>query len=282
MLQARTIGFLGAGSIAEALIHGLVAGGDVAPAQLLVTNRSNRERLAFLAERYGVRTTSDRAAVAAEADILVVACKPKDVAGLLQEVGPSTRAGQVLISLAAGISTQSMLPLVADGVEVVRAMPNTSAQVGDSATAFCLGAGAGEAARRASRTVLGAVGQVVEVPEALMDAVTGLSGSGPAYVYLMVEALVAAGQEVGLSPEVARTLVVQTVKGAARMLAETGEDPAVLRQKVTSPGGTTAAGLAQLQAAGFEEALVRAVVAATQRSRELGERLTAGTGAEKA
>jgi len=282
MLQARTIGFLGAGSIAEALIHGLVAGGEVEPAQLLVTNRSNRERLADLAERYGVRTTSSRTEVAAEADILVVACKPKDVAELLREVGPYTRAGQVLLSLAAGVSTGSMIPLVAQGVEVVRAMPNTSALVRDSATAFCLGAGAGETAREVSRDILGAVGQVVEVPENLMDAVTGLSGSGPAYVYLMVEALIAAGQEVGLSPETARSLVIQTVKGAARMLAETGEDPAVLRERVTSPGGTTAAGLAQLRAAGFEEALVKAVAAATQRSRELGAMLTATIGAEKA
>ena len=115
-----------------------------------------------------------------------------------------------------------------------------------------------------------------------MDAVTGLSGSGPAYVYLMVEALIAAGQEVGLSPQTARSLVIQTLKGAAKMLAETGEDPAVLRERVTSPGGTTAAGLAQLRAAGFEEALVKAVAAATHRSRELGAMLTAGIGAEKA
>jgi len=268
--------------MAEALIHGLVTGGEAQPAQLLVTNRSNRERLAYLAERYGVRTTSSRTEVAADADILIVACKPKDVAELLREVGPCTRAGQILLSLAAGISTASLIPLVAEGVEVVRAMPNTSAVVRESATAFCLGAGAGEAAREASRAILGAVGQVVEVPEDLMDAVTGLSGSGPAYVYLMVEALIAAGQEVGLSPQTARSLVIQTLKGAAKMLAETGEDPAVLRERVTSPGGTTAAGLAQLRAAGFEEALVKAVAAATHRSRELGAMLTAGIGAEKA
>jgi len=270
VLEAKTIGFLGAGSIAEALIHGLLAGGQVQPSQLLVTNRRNRERLASLASRYGVRTTCDRGAVVAEADILVLACKPGDVADLLQEVGPGTRPGQILLSLAAGISTETLRSLVNEGVQVVRAMPNTSAQVGESATAFCLGAGAGEEARELSRAVLGAVGGVVEVPEHLMDAVTGLSGSGPAYVYLMVEALVAAGQEVGLAPSVARPLVIQTLKGAARMLEETGEDPAVLREKVTSPGGTTAAGLAVLRSAGFEEALIRAVQAATERSRELG------------
>lgn len=281
MLEAKTIGFLGAGSITEALIHGLLAGERVQPDQILVTNRSNRERLAALAGRYGVRTTADRAAVTAAADILVVACKPKDVADLLHEVGAATHPGQVLLSVAAGVSTETIAPLVHDGVQVVRAMPNTSSLVCESATAICLGPGAGAEALALSRAVLGAVGQVVEVPEGLMDAVTGLSGSGPAYLYLMVEALVAAGQEVGLPGQVARGLALQTLKGAARMLEETGEDPAVLRERVTSPGGTTAAALAVLREAGFEQAMIRAVVAATRRSSELGALLTAGAGAKQ-
>lgn len=275
MLQGKTIGFLGAGSLAESLIRGLVTGGVVRPEQLMVTNRSNRERLESLQQRYGVRFTHDKAAITRACDILVVLCKPKDVGSLLAEIGPYTHIGQVLLSVAAGVSTEFLAGGVAAGVEVVRAMPNTSCQVGESATAICLGRGATEQARAHSRAILGAVGQVVEVPEEQLDAVTGLSGSGPAYVYLMIEAMVEAGRAMGLEPAVARDLAVQTLKGAALMLTETGEDPALLRQKVTSPGGTTMAGLQVLHDAGFYDAMVRAIARATTRSKELGRLVTA-------
>lgn len=270
MLEGKTIGFLGAGALAEALIGGLVNDGAVRPEQLLVINRSNRARLESLAARFGVRIAGSKGQLVRDSDVVVVACKPKDVADLLQEVGGETRPGQILLSVVAGASTSVLASMVAPGVRVVRAMPNTSSQVRESATAISLGKGAGEEAGAVCRAVLEAVGNVVFVPESLQDAVTGLSGSGPAYVYLMVEALIEAGQQVGLSGEDSRVLVLQTLLGAAKTLVETGEDPAVLRQKVTSPGGTTAAGLGELEKAGFRQALVKAVARATERSRELG------------
>jgi pyrroline-5-carboxylate reductase len=259
--------------MAEALVRGLLDGGVVRPDQLVLTNRANRERLDSLTRRFGV-SAAGKAEVVANADVLVLACKPKDVADLLAEVGGATRPGQVLLSVVAGVSTEMIAAAVAPGVAVVRAMPNTSSQVGESATAICLGQGAGAEALGVSRAILGAVGQVFEVPEALIDAVTGLSGSGPAYIYLMIESMVEAGKGVGLPEQVSRELAVQTLKGAAKMLAETGEDPAALRRKVSSPGGTTMAGLQELNDSGFGAAVVRAVARATQRSRELGAMAT--------
>jgi len=265
------VGFLGAGAIAEALIRGILNAGVVRPEQVLVSNRSDRERLAYLARRYGVRTAGSKGSVVDVCQVLVVACKPKDVGGLLAEVGGRFRQGQILLSMAAGITTRYIEERVTPGVVVIRAMPNTSCQVGESATAICGGRFATPEAMDLVTAILGSVGQVCTVPEEQMDAVTGLSGSGPAYIYLLVEAMIEAGEAVGLSPEVARALTLQTVKGAAMTLAATGADPAELREQVTSPGGTTAAGLQVLREAGFTQALVRAIARATERSRELGQ-----------
>lgn len=266
-----SVGFLGAGAIAEALIRGMLNAGVVRPEQVLVSNRSDRERLADLHRRYGVRTAGSKGYVVDVCQVVVVACKPKDVAGLLAEVGGRFRRGQIILSLAAGISTAFIEARVPEGVMVVRAMPNTSCQVGESATAICAGRAATPEAMRQVTEMLSSVGQVYTVAEAHMDAVTGLSGSGPAYVYYIVEAMIEAGEAVGLAPDVARALTLQTLKGAALTLATTGADPAVLREQVTSPGGTTAAGLQVLREAGFAQALVRAVIRATERSRELGQ-----------
>ncbi|MGE5591244.1 MAG: pyrroline-5-carboxylate reductase [Bacillota bacterium] len=270
MLRDVVIGFLGAGSMAEALLQGLITAGLTTPDRLWVTNRSNRERLARLARGLGVHTTFNKADVVAAAVLLVVACKPKDVPGLLDEIGGLTRPGQVVLSVAAGIGTTTLAAGLNTGVQVVRAMPNTSSLVRESATAISAGPGATAESMALCRAVLEAVGQVVEVPESMLDAVTGLSGSGPAYVYAMVEALTEAGAVAGLPDEVARQLAVQTVLGAASMLRQTREDPAVLRQRVTSPGGTTMAGLQVLQDRGFHQAIVGAVARAAERSRELG------------
>ncbi|MBY6277005.1 pyrroline-5-carboxylate reductase [Symbiobacterium thermophilum] len=264
------VGFLGAGAIAEALIRGMLNAGVVQPEQVLVSNRSDRERLADLNRRYGVRTAGSKGYVVDVCQVVVLACKPKDVAGLLAEVGGRFRPGQIVLSLAAGIATSFIEERVNDGVMVVRAMPNTSCQVGESATAVCAGRAATPEAMRLVTEMLASVGQVYTVPEEQMDAVTGLSGSGPAYVYYIVEAMIEAGEAVGLAPEVARALTLQTLKGAALTLATTGADPAVLREQVTSPGGTTAAGLQVLREAGFAQALISAIVRATERSRELG------------
>lgn len=270
MLGGKTIGFLGAGNITEALIRGMTERGIVNPAQLLVTNRGNLERLAELRTKYGLRTTPEKAQVVREAEIVVVAPKPKDAPELMEELGELFRPGQILLSVMAGVSTAFLESCVPEGVQVVRAMPNTSCTVGESATAVALGACAGAEATRFCYAILGAVGHVALVPESQMDAVTGLSGSGPAYFYYMVEAMIEAGKAVGIPYEVARALVLQTMKGAAKMLDQTGEDPAVLRRQVTSPNGTTQAGLQVMSEAGFSQAVVKAVGRATQRSRELG------------
>ncbi|MFZ5823253.1 MAG: pyrroline-5-carboxylate reductase [Bacillota bacterium] len=270
MLTGKRIGFLGAGSIAESLVRGMLDAEVVRPEQILVSNRSNRERLSDLSRRYGVGVATSRRKLVAACDILVLACKPKDMGELLAEVGERTRAGQIVLSLAAGISTGFLAERVSPEVQVVRSMPNTSCQVGESATAIARGPGATEETMRLISAILSSVGQVYEVPEEQMDAVTGLSGSGPAYVYLIIEAMVQAGQEVGLPFDVARALSIQTLKGAAKMLEETGEDPAVLRERVTSPNGTTYHGMQVLNEAGFSQALVRAIGRATERSREMG------------
>lgn len=273
MLKAKTIGFLGAGNMAEALMQGLIHAGLTRPEQILVANRQNADRLATLGLRLGVRTTADRRAVARTADILVVACKPKDVADLLAEVGSLTRAGQVLLSLAAGIPTSALAEGVQPGVQVVRSMPNTSCLVRESATAICAGPGTGREAMMLASAILSAVGTVAEVAEPLMDAVTGLSGTGPAYIYYVVETMIRAGSELGLTDEVARELALQTVLGAARMLMETGSDPAVLRHKVTSPNGTTAAAMQLLTEHHFSDTLVAAIHRAAERSAEMGRTL---------
>lgn len=270
VLQSRRIGFLGAGSMAEALIRGLLSAGLVSPDQVLATNRQNRQRLDELASRWNINVTNEQRLVASQSDILVLACKPKDVVALLNEVGGATHSGQVLLSVAAGISTASIADLVRPGVQVVRSMPNTSSLVRESATAICAGPGTGPEAMLTARAILGAVGKVVEVPEAMLDAVTGLSGTGPAYIYLMMESLTEAGVRVGLPADIASSLARQTIIGAAKMLAETSEDPAVLRQKVTSPGGTTMAAMQVLNESGFTQTVVKAVARATERSQEMG------------
>lgn len=270
MLTGKRIGFLGAGSIAESLVRGMLDAGVVRPEQILVSNRSDRDRLEALARTYGVGIAQTKRKLVAACDIVVLACKPKDMAELLAEVGEKSRPGQIFLSLAAGISTRFIEERVSEGVEVVRSMPNTSCQVGESATAISAGQSTTAESMGLIRAILGSVGQVYEVPEEQMDAVTGLSGSGPAYVYFIIEAMVQAGQNVGLPFDTARSLAIQTLKGAAKMLEETGEDPAVLRERVTSPNGTTYHGLQVLNQAGFSQALVRAIGRATERSREMG------------
>jgi len=254
----------------ESLMRGLTDRGVVDGKQVIITNRGNRERLIWLAQQFGVETCESTRELIAQADILVLACKPKDAPELLAEVGPLTRPGQVILSVMAGISTALIESHVNASVQVIRAMPNTSAAVGESATAMSLGTSAGPNASLVCRQILGAVGLVVEVPESMLDAVTGLSGTGPAYIYFMLEAMIEAGKAVGIPASTARDLCLQTLKGAAKMLDQSGEEPVVLRQKVTSPNGTTMAGIAVLTESGFTQSVVRAVGRATQRSREMG------------
>ncbi|MCL6520815.1 MAG: pyrroline-5-carboxylate reductase [Firmicutes bacterium] len=268
-LESIRLGLVGAGEMAEALLAGLVGGGRLRPERILVNNRSNRARLEHLAAHWGVRATREKAALA-EADLLVLAVKPADAAEALAQLRPHVREGAALVSVVAGLPTEAILARLGRELPVVRAMPNTPSRVGEGATALAAGRLAGPRELALARQLFAGVGRVVEVGEEALDAVTGLSGSGPAYVFLLLEALIAAGVKEGLEYGVARELALQTVFGAAKMALERGEDPARLREEVTSPNGTTMAGLAALEQRGFRQALEAAVGRAAARARELG------------
>lgn len=265
------IGFLGAGSMAEAIVSGLLKQKVYEPEHIVVTNRSNRQRLREWQSRYGIQPEADVAALLHRCSHIILAVKPKDMAEAMAAIRPHLRKEHTLLSVAAGITTGWLEAQCGLALPVVRTMPNTSAAVGCSATAACLGTYAGETEKRWTEKVFAAVGTLVWVDEELMDAVTAVAGSGPAYFYALVETLEQAAREHGLPPEVARQLSRQTFVGAARLLGESGEEAAVLREKVTSPGGTTAAGLARMAEMGFHEAVRAAVRAAAQRARELGK-----------
>ncbi len=264
------IGFIGAGNMAEALIRGVLAQRVATPQQLWATNRSNHERLENVRRRHGITTTRQKAPLTEVASILIVAVKPKDMAGVLDELAGLVRADHLVISVAAGIPLRTMEEAL-PGVSIVRAMPNTSAAVRESATVLAAGRHATEEHLRLAGALFRAVGDVVTVDENLLDVITGLSGSGPAYVYHLIEAMIQAGTELGLGEELARRLAVQTLVGAARMLAESSEHPGELRRRVTSPGGTTMAALRVLEDRGFAHAVREAIGRAAIRARELAE-----------
>jgi len=262
------VAVLGGGRMGEALVGGLLDAGwateDVAVAEV------SADRRRVMEQRFpGVRVAPTPSWVTPECEVVVAAVKPGDVSGALADAAPSLAAETLVLSIAAGVRIATIEAIVPEHA-VVRAMPNTAALVRRGVAAIAPGARAGDEHLRRAEAVLGAVGTVVRVPEHLLDAVTGLSGSGPAYVFLVVEALVEAGVLVGLPRDVATTLAVQTVVGSAALLAEGGESPEALRAGVTSPGGTTAAGLRVLEERAVRAAFLDAVAAATARSRELG------------
>ncbi len=254
---------VGGGRMGEALVGGLLAAGWAPADELCVVERVGARRAA-LVERFPDVAVQD---AVPPAEGVVVAVKPGDVADACADVA-GAGVGRVL-SIAAGVPIATLEAALGE-VAVVRAMPNTAALVGAGAAAIAPGRYAGDADLAWAEEILSAVGEVVHVPEPLLDAVTGLSGSGPAYVFLVAEALVDAGVLAVLPHDISRRLALQTLLGAARLLTETGESPQVLRAAVTSPGGTTAAGLRVLEAAGARSAVIEAVAAATARSRELG------------
>lgn len=273
MLADTRLFFLGAGSMSEAMLKGLSATATPPGGRITVCNRRNVARLEELRATYGVVASRDKITDIATADIIVLAVKPFDVAQALDEVYAALSPGQVLISVAAGVATATIEARVPEGMPVVRTMPNTSSFVQESATAVCRGRWATPQHLDLARQLFAAIGTVAVVDEAAMDAVTGLSGSGPAYIYYVAEALLAGGAAVGLSEETSRELLLQTLYGAARMLRETGKDPAELRRQVTSPNGTTMAGIAILDEREVHQAFRRAVERATERAREMGQAL---------
>ena len=261
-----TIAVLGGGKIGEALLGGLVAAGRD-PGDLVVVEKDAARR-DELAERLGI-ATGELSSVAAQADVLVVAVKPPDVTGVLREATGSGRA-PLVISLAAGIPTAALEAALPTGTPVVRVMPNTPMLVGRAMCVLSAGSAAGETELATAETLLGAVGRTVRVPEAQQDLATALSGSGPAYVFLLAEAMIDAGVALGLPRPTATELVTATVEGAGGLLTAPDAHPTLLREAVTSPGGTTAAALGVLEAQGLRAALAEAVAAARDRSVALG------------
>jgi pyrroline-5-carboxylate reductase len=261
------IAVLGAGKIGEALLAGLLAAGST-PAELVFTER-HPERAAELAGRLGV-TAVDVAAAAGHAELIVIAVKPQDIAPVLAELAPVLAPGTLVVSLCAGLPTALFEGALPAGTPVVRVMPNTPMLVGEAMSAISAGAHASEEQLETVHKMLSAVGRVVRVPETQQDAVTALSGSGPAYFFFLVEAMIDAGILLGLPRAVAAELIVQSAYGAAAMLRESDDHPVILREAVTSPGGTTIAAIRELEKHGVRAALIAAIEAARDRSVELG------------
>lgn len=263
-----SVAILGAGAMGEALLRGLLAAGWTIENLGVAVRRP--ERAEAVAEASGCRVLLDPVEALSGKSVVVVATKPRDVSGLLDQTATFIEPDQVLVSLAAGVPIR-VYERRLDGVAVVRAMPNTPALVGEGVTGIAAGTHAGEAAVGAATAVLAAVGEVRIMDETLMDAVTAVSGTGPAYVFLLAEALVEAAIREGLPRDIAEEFVYQTVRGAGHLLTETGRSPAELRGQVTSPGGTTAAAVHVLEERGFRALVEDAVRAAAERSRQLGE-----------
>lgn len=269
MLQDKKIGFIGGGNMAEAIIRGLLFGG-VSPAAITVSEPAP-DRRDSLQKSHGIGVVVDNAEAVAASDILILAVKPQAAEAVFKGIAGKASAGKLFISIMAGVTTRTLEEALGNGARVVRVMPNTPALVLEAASALSGGKNAGKDDIETARRLFDLIGKTYVLEEKLMDVVTGLSGSGPAYVFMFIEALSDAGVKNGLSRDIATHLAAQTVLGAARMVMETGEHPALLREKVTSPAGTTIAGLHVLETGGLRGTVINAVDAATARSRELGK-----------
>jgi pyrroline-5-carboxylate reductase len=270
MATPLTIGFLGAGKMATALARGFVRAEIVFPKEIIASDLSEAARAAFTKET-GAKTTASSTDVLKFASVLILAVKPDQVAGVLAEQCGNFKSEYLLISIAAGVTLAKMEAALPAGARVIRVMPNTPALVGEAAAAFALGKAATAADGELAKKLLSAVGVAFQVKETLLDAVTGLSGSGPAYVYQFIEALSDGGVAAGLPRDIATKLAAQTVLGAAKMVLETGQHPGALKDQVTSPGGTTIEGLHELEKGKMRATVMSAVRAATEKSKKLGQ-----------
>ncbi len=270
MADKLTIGFLGGGKMASALAKGVLSAGLVKPAHLFASDPMAAARSAF-ASQTGAKTTVSNLDVVQFARVLVLAVKPGHVGELLEEIRPVITPGHLLISIAAGVPIAKLESGLPGGARVIRVMPNTPALLGASASAYALGKAATAADATLAQQIFSAVGIAFQLKESLLDAVTGLSGSGPAYAYLMIEALSDGGVAGGLPRDVATKLAAQTLLGSAKMVLETGLHPGTLKDMVTSPGGTTIEGLHELEKGKLRGVLINAVRAATEKSRKLGQ-----------
>lgn len=272
-MSIQNISFLGAGSIAEAIIGGLLHANVVKGEQITVSNRSNETRLQELHKKYGVKGTHNKKELLTNTNILFLAMKPKDVAEALTPFKEDIHNNLLIISLLAGVSTHSIRNLLQKDVPIIRAMPNTSAAILKSATAISPSKHATKEHIQTAIALFETIGLVSVVEEEDMHAVTALSGSGPAYIYYVVEAMEEAAKEIGLKEDVAKSLILQTMIGAAEMLKASEKHPSILRKEITSPGGTTEAGIEVLQEHKFQQALISCITQAAQRSHNLGKTL---------
>ncbi len=269
-LKKLTIGILGGGAMGEAIIRGILQAKLWSPKQITVSDTS-APRLQYLKDTYAITSYPDNKKLVAASPIIILAVKPQVLPAVIKECASEIDNSKLLISIAAGVKTETIASLLSGNCRIIRAMPNTAARVLASATALCNGPGARDDDMNAAQQIFAALGKTVLIEEKLMDAVTGLSGSGPAYVFLFLEALTDAGVKVGLTRAVAAELALQTISGAAKLATESGETPASLKAQVTSPGGTTISGLHVLEKGGFRGLVMDAVEAAALRSKELGK-----------
>ncbi|MGP7816161.1 pyrroline-5-carboxylate reductase [Niallia sp. 01092] len=266
--------FIGAGSMCEAIISGIVNSKMINGEDIFVTNRANQERLETLQNQYGVNYSYNMETLSANADAIILAMKPKDVKEAITEIKPFLADNTLLISVLAGVSIKSMELLADKALPIARAMPNTSATVGKSATGIAMNAYVNENQKQFVLKIFETIGLSTVVEESQLDAVTGLSGSGPAYIYYIVEAMEKSAVEIGLDHQIAKELIVQTLNGAAEMIATSSKTPAELRKNVTSPGGTTEAGIKVLDSFNVQNAFIQCIQEAAAKSKQLGNTLS--------
>lgn len=272
-ISALNICFYGAGSMAEAIARGLIHRQLIAPERISMLNRSNKERLSELNGKYGITTVlqgDTNAHYLSKADIIFLAMKPKDAVEALASIAPLVSSGQLIVSVIAGLSIRSIELLLGSKPPIVRTMPNTSSTIGLGATGISYSDAVTTQQRSIVEAMFQSIGINAVVAEPLQEAVTGISGSGPAYVYYFMESMMQAASELGLAPDMARELVVQTFLGAAQMVKETGEDPAELRRKVTSPNGTTQAAIELMSEQGVHGSIIAGAKRSAERAGEIG------------
>jgi pyrroline-5-carboxylate reductase len=268
MLSNKKIAVVGAGHMGAALIGGMVRAKLTAPKNITATRRSE-DALAALKKEWGVNTTTDNKKAAGDADIIILAVKPQACAAVLAELAPVVKPRQLVISLMAGITAQSISRKLGQPCPVVRSMPNTPCLVDAGATAVSAGPHAGAGDLAMAEKIFSAMGKVVQLPESAMDAVTGLSGTGPVYIFMVIEAMIDGGVKMGIPRDIAAKLSAQTVLGAAKLVMETGKHPAILKDEVTTPGGTAINAIHMLETRGLRSVLIDAIETASQRSQEL-------------
>ena len=268
-VKGKKVGFVGAGNMGEALIKGLVES-NLVPAESIHATDVRLERLRELDRQYGIQVASDNETLVRQADIVILAVKPQIMESVLKEIAPAVTRRKLLISIAAGVSTAKMRAALGKDARLIRVMPNTPALVLEGVTAVAKAEGLEPGDLDIAGEIFSAVGRVVTLDESLMDAVTGLSGSGPAYIAVIIESLADGGVKMGLDRITAMTLATQTVLGAARLIRETGMHPGALKDMVSSPGGTSIAGISALEEGCIRTTIITAVERATLRSRELG------------